>query len=257
MKGPRRHDPITLTTGVLIAGLTGALAAGCRDSTAPEQVLDVRLESAHGVYYLSSEDDIDIEWQETYYTWLFDRLGVEPPSPLIYFKYRDREHMKAVTGRETNGFAEVGNLRFHSIWPIDNHECVHALLSATIGLAPALFNEGAAVAHQTDPSGGILVPRWSGTPIDEIAAARKREGTIPPLSELLDNADFFQYPDTLTYPIAGSFVKYLIERDGYEPLKALLRQSEHRDPPDRLRANFEAAFGGSLDAAWEEWLASL
>ncbi len=250
-----RRVPRWTVAGALV--LATALTGGCRDSTGPADALDVRRESSHGVYYMADGDQVDIEWQETYYAWLFDRFGVEPPGPLVYFKYRDREHMEEVTGRVTNGFAEIGNLRFHSIWPTDNHECVHALLSATIGLAPALFNEGVAVAHQTNPPRGIMEPRWSGTAIDEIAAQRKQEGAIPPLTELLDNPDFRRYSDQLTYPLAGSFVKHLIERDGYGPLKAVFELSEFRDPPDRLRAVFQTVYDQSLEAAWEEWLASL
>jgi len=238
--------------------------SGCGDAAAgpaaPDpgaEELTVRVEGARGVYRMAPGDSVDVPFQEAYYAWLQERLGVPATRPFEYFKYRSRAHMRAVTGRETNGWAERGGYRLHSIWPIDNHEAVHALISGELGLAPPLLNEGAAVAHQTFPHWGIFEARWSGTPLDELAARYRREGRIPALGDLLRGPDFFRHDTGLTYPMAGSFVKSVIERHGYADLRAFFRASAFEDAPDRFRANFRDAFGEELDEAWEVWLARL
>ena len=119
-------------------------------STSPEEELTESMESEHFIYHFSEGDYIDTTWQEQYYDWLNDTLDVELDSNLIYYKYRTREHLKRITGRETNGFAEIGTFKFHTIWEIDNHESVHTIVTQIIGHPVALFNEGIAVDHQTD-----------------------------------------------------------------------------------------------------------
>ena len=44
--------------------------------------------------------------------------------------------MQALTGRSTNGFAEPGTTRFHTIWPTDNHEVVHTIVILHLGFPP-------------------------------------------------------------------------------------------------------------------------
>jgi hypothetical protein len=201
---------------------------------------------------------VNVAAQEAYYIWLLDRFGVEPTAPFVYFKYRNRFHMWAMTGRLVNGWAELeGNWRFHSIWPVDDHECVHALVSALYFVAPPLFTEGVAVAHQMAPAPGALEPRWGGTHIDTLATYYLRAGDIPPLTALLRNSDFFQFDTNMTHPVAGSFVKFLLKRHGYDPIKTLFGASSHSDAPATLRTNYERIFGEDLQHAWNTWLTTL
>ena len=209
--------------------------------------------SAHYVYHMAPGDVVDTTWQERYYTWVVTQLAVQPTARLDYFKYRDRSHMQQVTGRLTNGFAEPGTTRFHTIWPIDNHEGVHTLVILHIGHPTALFNEGIAVAHQTDPHRGDLTPRWSGQPIHTIARNADAAGTIPSLGSLLTSPGFFNFDSNLMYPVAGSFVRYLIDVYGLARMKSFLTGASFDDAATRTTTRFQAAYGKSLDAAWAEW----
>ena len=124
-----------------------------------------------------------------------------------------------MTGRDTNGFAEPGTTRFHTIWQIDNHEGVHTLVILQIGHPPALFNEGVAVgspdrAGAIDPDPAMERDRPSRT-----REAYDAAGRIPPLSSLLRSTDFFGFDANVMYPCAGSFVRYLIDTFGLAPLK--------------------------------------
>lgn len=55
---------------------------------------------------------------------------------------------------------------------------VYIVVGAGWGAAP--FSEGVAVAIETDPVPGDLVPRWSSQPVDGIARDAWRAGTVPP-----------------------------------------------------------------------------
>ena len=243
-----------------ISTILGAvlLITGCHESPplSPADVLSVRRESAHYIYLSSEGDAVDATWQETYHAWLLDQLDVNP-GKVEYRKYRDRAHLRTVTGRNTNGFAEPGTARFHTIWPRDNHEVVHTVVMLTLGHPPALFNEGIAVALSTDPAAGVLEPRWNGRDLDDIAAERLRAGEIPALDRVLESRRFFDVGEETMYPLAGSFVHYLIQNHGWPGIKAYMGASDFDDSAARTRAAFLAVYGFSVDEAWSAWRASI
>ena len=230
-----------------------ACAHGPSGPSASQPALTQVTSSAHYVFRSAPGDMIDSAWQEQYYEWLVSALQLAPSPPLDYNKYRDRAHLKALTGRDTNGFAEPGTTRFHTIWPTDNHEGVHTLVVLQIGHPPALFNEGVAVAHQTDPARGVLVPRWNGTDLHTLAKTYDASGQLPALSALLRSTSFFDFDTNITYPCAGSFVRYLIDTHGLAAFKTYLRSATFDDAPATTEARFQSAYGFSLASAWDAW----
>jgi hypothetical protein len=243
---------------VCFAGLLGAPALlACGDNaTGPSPSAPALSEittTAHYVIHAAPGDTVDTAWQDAYYEWLLPVLQLQPSPRLDYHKYRDRAHLEALTGRSTNGFAEPGTTRFHTIWPIDNHEGVHTLVVLQIGHPPALFNEGVAVAHQTDPRRGLLTPRWNGTDLDALARMYDASGRLPALSSLLTSTDFFRFDDNITYPCAGSFVRHLIDTHGLGAFKAYVGSATFADAAGTTEARFMAAYGRSLTSVWEEW----
>jgi hypothetical protein len=165
--------------------------------------------------------------------------------------------VQAVTGRSTNGFAEPGTTRFHTIWPTDNHEAVHTVVALHLGFPPPLFTEGGAVAHSTDPVRGVLRPRWNSTDIDALARNYDATGRLPPVGSLLGSADFFRFDTNITYPCAGSFVRYLIDRFGLGPLKTYFASATFEDPASVTEARFQAAYGRTIATLWEDWRAQI
>jgi hypothetical protein len=209
--------------------------------------------TSHYVVRTAPGDSVDVAWQDAYYEWLLGALQLQPTAPLEYNKYLDRAHLRALTGRDTNGFAEPGTTRFHTIWPIDNHEGVHTVVILQVGWPPALFNEGIAVAHQTDPAQGSLTPRWNGTDLHVLARQYDAAGRLPPLASLLRSTDFFTVDANVTYPCAGSFVRYLIDTYGLAPLKAFFASAGFNDVPSVTESRFLAAYGRSVTSVWDEW----
>lgn len=241
-----------LTVIFLIFSL--AVVSCKNDVSDPPEELSQRLERTHFEYQFAEGDYIDTVFQEEYHQWLLDTLGVTLDEKLIYKKYRNRGHLKQHTGRETNGFAEVGTTTFHTIWYADNHESVHSVVTLAIGHPPALFNEGIAVAHQADY--GLypeFVPTWNGEDFHELSKEFK-DSDMPSLADLIESRSFFEYDVMMTYPIAGSFTRYLIDTRGMDPIKEFISGSDFYQSGDTTRTRFQEVYGLSLDDAWIEWL---
>lgn len=245
--------------GLLLLGVLVPIA-GCGDQPlAPEDELVLYDESQHFIYYVAPGDGVDPDFQERHYPWATARLELSYPARIEYRKYRDREHMKRVTGRETNGFAEPARGRFHTIGPIDNHEYIHVVFVALVGDSPGLFNEGVAVAHHGASVDGEFDgdPNWSGTSVHELARGFRNAGTLPELAELAVDREWQEHDPEMTYPVAGSFVRFLIDETGIDAFKDYVARAGRNDDFETISADFLAVYGESLDVWWERWLAFL
>jgi hypothetical protein len=253
--------------GMSIRGLASAavvlavttLAACGGSPTAPDYLpgLVVQAETAAYTYRAAPGDSIDTAWQQTYHDWAVAALQITTTRRIVYNKYLNREHMGSITGRfNTNGFATNETFEMHTIWPMDNHEVVH-LLTSTFGFPVALFNEGIAVAHQTNPSGNDFVAKWNGTPLHDHARTFRRTGRLIPLSLIVDSEAFRSRDAEITYPESGSFMRWLIDTHGLAKVKALFGRVAYPDPPAASRAAFLGVFGMMLEEAETQWLAFL
>jgi hypothetical protein len=101
----------------------------------------------------------------------------------------------------------------HTIWPTDNHETIH-LYSSTFGRVTSLFNEGLAVAFQMDPVRGDMTPRWNNRHVHDIALSLRVQGRLPALGTMLTTDAFREMDSQVSYPVAGSFVRYVLDAEG-------------------------------------------
>jgi hypothetical protein len=234
-----------------------ATHAACGDSpTAPgnSAPLEVQAETAAYVYRAAPGDAIDTAWQQTYHEWAVAALEVSLTRRVIYNKYRSRQHMGELTGRSnTNGFATSASFEIHTIWPTDNHEVVH-LYTSTFGLPPALFNEGIAVAHQTNPPGNDFVAEWNGTALHDHARNFRRSGRLIAIGRLIETNEFRRFDAEITYPESGSFMRWLIDTQGMAKVKAFFSRVTFEAPPAASRAAFADVFGMTLEEAEQRWL---
>lgn len=246
-----------------LAVLAAAIAIGaCGDTPLnPSEVLSRQSTSANFVYHWGPDDQApDSVYQERHLEWVRTTLGVVPTQRFQYFKYRDVQQLRALTGHaDGTGFAERGNYRFHTVWPQDNHEYVHALIGAEVGTPPALFNEGIAVAHHGASFSGSFDgdPLWNGAPARAQVRAARDAGALPPLDALLENLDFQRVDSDVGYPAAGSFVRYLIDTRGPVPLLSFIARCPREANAAAVRTLFHEAYGEAIDDAWARWLAWL
>jgi hypothetical protein len=232
------------------------LAAACgKSSLAPSEVLSQSTTTAHFDFRFASGDAVDAPRQEAFHDWIVARLGVSGTQRMTFNKYRDRNHIEKATGMSTNGFADPSTATVHSIWTWDAHEAVH-VYTAAIGRPSDFFNEGIAVALSTDPLAGRFVSLWNNTPIHQIAADTLRAGLIPPLSTMVETEAFRRVSDQASYPLAGSFVSYLIDTHGMAAMREFF-QGSRTDPLVLIRLRFTLVFGLTLEDAELAWRAYL
>jgi hypothetical protein len=250
---------MTRKTAALIGALV--LAACGKHPVTPSSPsslpLSERQDSAFYSFRHAPGDSIDTTRQEAYHQWALAALDVQLPQRVTYNKFSSRSHMGDVTGHyNTNGYAEPSTFNIYTIWPFDNHEVIH-VISALFGSPPALFNEGLAVAHQVDPSRGDFVARWNGTTLHDWARSCRRQGTLLGLGRLLVTSDFRRFDPNVTYPTAGSFVRYLLDTRGLAAVKAFFRGGSAEESAASVRQRFEAVFGRGIDETEREWWALL
>jgi hypothetical protein len=247
-----------LRRAVFVSVLACAVACGGTNSpTEPSQPpLPLAAETTSYRYYYVSGDRVDPDWQESYHAWATARLGVQLPQKIQYYKYQSRQDMGNRTGNyNTNGYAEPARFEIHTLWPTDNHEVVH-IYTALVGRPSDFFNEGIAVAFQTNPTTGDFESRFNGAQVHDACAAYLRAGTLVlPLERIVVTDGFRSVSDSvLSYREAGSFVRFMIDTYGLDRTLEFFRRSSRNDSASVVRGHFLNALGVSLETAEGAWL---
>lgn len=201
----------------------------------------------HIFHYQAGSDaagDIDLiaNVQETAYGTILDQLEVSGLDRKIDgYLYPDNHTKGDVTGNDGNAHAVPMNYESHGVYndqlqAIGAHEDVHIVAYHRIGDAGyALLGEGLAVMVD----GG-----WWGESLDYWATQFHDAGQIPALVDLIDG--FWDYDDTMTYPLAGHFAGFVRDEWGMDVFKELYTAGD-------LDAAFISELGlttGEVEAAW-------
>jgi hypothetical protein len=224
----------TKVFAALVAGL--GLAASAEAASRPGFTLTGH--TAQATYYSRGSARADVRRIEAFVTRLQTQLDA-PAAASQYYTYDSPEQIAAVTGHHAAGVTFGRRREVHSTQPFHRHELVH-LVAAELGDPGRFFQEGLAVVLGDER-------RWQGRPVDSIARSHAVAGTVSALVADFDGA----HPD-VAYPVAGSFVAWLIDTHGIDRVRGLFRVSGAQGA-----AAFEIAFGAPLDAAAREWSRSL
>jgi hypothetical protein len=253
------RERLVLKTIGVMALLTLAAACGGSSGTPSSPTpspLPLAAESANFRYYYSPGDSVEVQRQEAFHEWAVARLGIVLPQKIDYRKYTSRADMGSRTGHyNTNGFAEPELFTIHTLFSWDNHETVH-IYTARVGMPPEFFNEGIAVAFQTNPLAGDYEPRYEGQQVHDAVRLYRQSGQLLlPLSRIVTTSGFRGISDSvLSYREAGSFVAFLITRFGMDDVLAFFRASTRDDSVAVIELQFQQAFGTTLAVAEAEWL---
>jgi hypothetical protein len=169
------------------------------------------------------------------------------------FLVDSRARMKQLVGEEGNGFAfgshnpSTSKLEFvtamiysDTIKAIGAHETCHTLAYLLWGKPRgAWLNEGLAV-YSDD--------QWRGLPLHPVAKVLLDKGELLPIADFLEDSWTKKYPDMITYPELGSFVKFLYEKYGLDAVKNLWQHGAR---------NADSAFGKNIATLEAEWRAEL
>jgi hypothetical protein len=245
------HARLVVLAGVLAAGCGGSPTSPSADGPPHTQTLA----TPHFDYHYSQGDAVDAAWQEAFHEWATRELRVSVTRRITYYKYMSPAHMLALHNGpgNVNAWADPDRFVLHTIWPTDSHETIH-LYASLFGRATSLFNEGLAVAFQVDPVRGDMTPRWNNRHVHDVTRSLRQQGRLPPLDALLTLDAFRRADSQMSYPAAGSFVRYLLDsHGGIEPIRDLFARSRHDDPAEASRLNFEAVYLQPLQAIEAEW----
>ena len=246
--------PVALPAAALFAALS------CGSPSAPTPLaLSQTLATAHYTFHYAQGDAINSAWQEEFHAWAATALEVAGDRPITYNKYLSRQHMDALINvGNTNGFADPNTFTLHTLWPTDNHEAVHLLASSFANPGPvALFNEGLAVAHQTNAPAGDFVAKWSGVPLDDRARAFRASGQLAPIASIATTSGFRAINPDVAYPESGSFMKHVLGRFALSDVKTFFRRGRPGDSLATVQAAFVEVFGVSLAQVEADWLSQL
>ena len=212
-----------------------------------ENRLDGLKETAHfKIYYeKGSEVEKEIEWitqdHEFRYAQLIRYFQIQPTQKVRSYIYTSPEQKKRLMGARGTSVEDPLGYGFHINYedfphPVMKHELAHALtadwhpilkVSLKIGL-----HEGIAVAADWD-EGKLTAHQWS--------QAMRQLDIAPKMSQIM-GLGFWGQASGQSYTLAGSFVRFLIERYGIEKAKRVFPTG-----------NFQEVYSKSLAELEEEW----
>ena len=88
-----------------------------------------------------------------------------------------------------------------------------------------------------------------------LARTYDASGRLPPVASLLGSTGFLPVRRQHHVPCAGSFVRYLIDRYGLNPLKTYFASATFEDVAAVTEARIQAAYGHTVASLWDEWRA--
>jgi len=269
---------ISIPVAVLISlGVIGAGASEGLPSTSllPAEIdptyagtLSQILGSDHFIFHLKPGDtSIEVARYEAFHEWATTYLGVTPAKKIDYYKFSSADEMAAALGRPSRGTAYPPEFAMASIYPWQNHECLH-LYNSLLSPVPTirLIKKGMVVAHEFDPWNDDWVSQWNRREVEEpyiyidMAIEDRAAGWHVPMESILESDGFneaFAERGMVIYVQAGTFVRYLIDTFGLEAMKSIFRAVAYDDSRENILTAFRASFGVSVadaEAGWQAWL---
>jgi hypothetical protein len=263
---PRRAS-VSARAGRLASAIGLLVLAGCSGSEGPlgpppDAPLDRTLESVHFEFHFAAGDTIrpnEADINDRAYEIIRDALVTDFSRRIEFNKYFNADHIERLTGRRTGGgFVLDGQIFLTRA--LDPHEIVHVIAQDELGRPSDFFDEGLAVNF-----GGLRVEGGEVTlfpsalrnfEVDRealtVLASGRFSGSI---RQILTSSDFDAMPFEVTYPLAGSFVKFLLRTRGPAAVRTFFQSASQFDPLPQIEADLEAAFGAPLDALEADWRA--
>ena len=219
----------------LLCGLLAAVPAWAE----PSRGFQLAARTPHFLFYSRNGEPIDVHEVERS-LWKVQRLlGQELPGRAEYYRYGTPQEVAADLGEYATGVTLGSRRQIHTVRRESHfHEIVH-LVAAQLGDPGPFFQEGLAVA--------LSGASWRGQALTRVRLpAGLRRQKISALA-----ARFESLRPEVAYPVAGSFVAFLIKTHGVARVAAFFRASGGSGVPrDEV---FRATFGAGLDEAGAAW----
>jgi hypothetical protein len=196
-------------------------------------------------YFSQRRLPVDVRRSESFLDRLETVFGATPRGQRVqYYRYASQADIRNQAGLYALGVTDLSRGEVDSVWGYHPHELVH-VAAGRIGRPPAFFAEGLAVALSSGD-------RWGERTVDAVAREALAAGhRLDPFMTAFEEQD----PE-LAYPIAGSFVAYLIDTYGIDQVLAFYGACGTRL---RLESALRETFGrtsASLTLAWTRALSA-
>jgi hypothetical protein len=224
--------------GAVVAGMLMAVAA----SAAPPPGFEPTAETTHFKFFARGEDPVDVQKIEKFLVSLEQTLDQQLSGQAQYFRYERPEDIAATTGAYVAGLTYANTREIHTTQPFHAHEVVH-LLASQIGDPGPFFREGLAVALGDEA-------KWQGKSVHRLAKEYGRNLTLRGLM-----LGFGEMDPQRAYPVAGSFVAFLIHKHGVLKVKEIFSTARSLRGDETVK--FATVFGQSLEDAEGEWRRTL
>ena len=187
--------------------------------------------------------------QETCYKQIADFLDIRSDITITYYFYPDRKIKDDLTGNDGNGHTVWKKHQIHALYNnnvkcIGSHEDTH-ILSLPYGRSVKLFREGMAE---------YLSKKWHGKLHDYWVKTFYQKKNLPVLEKIVDDRLWDEIDDMITYPIAGSFTKYLINKIGKEKYLKLYKKINSINNPELNKKIIHMLTGQKLTDLQEDWI---
>jgi hypothetical protein len=204
----------------------------------PPRGFQLAAQTRNFLFYSRHGEPIDVHEVERS-LWKVQRLlGQELGGRAEYYRYGSTQEVAADIGPYAAGVT-LGRLRqIHTVKDSHLHEIVH-LVAAQLGDPGPFFHEGLAVA--------LSGSKWRGQALTGVRLPTGLRGQT--LSALIGR--FEDVDAAIAYPLAGSFVAFLIKTHGVSRVADFFRACGDSGRP--RDAAFRATFGVTLDEAGATW----
>lgn len=226
-----------------MSGLLMMLMASAIATTTSATGFHVAAETRNFVFYARDDAKVDPAKNQRFLDETAKQLGATVEGRRGYYRYAWAEEVSFALGSVAAGAsgAYMANGDVHSSRDFDAHEIVHRV-AFQLGDPGSMFQEGLAV--ELGDAG-----RYGSARVDELA---RRYASSVAFRTLADS--FHKLAPEVRYPMAGSFVKFLVKRHGVAKVGQFFGACPNAAARD---AQFASAFGQTLDQAGAAWLASL
>ena len=231
----------TQTAATLALGILASTAL----YAAPLPGFALTAQTEHFSFYTRSKQAVEAQKTEQYVAKVEELLGERLSGRADYYRYGSAEEIQFATGQYSAGltYATSGPGQIHSMKAFHPHEIVH-LVAERLGNPGTFFHEGLAVAIGDEG-------RWAGKSVNAIAKDLVKAGKLTSVSALVNQFD--RMDPQSAYPVAGSFVAFLIKTQGIAKTAQFFRACSGGN----TATAFQHTFGLSMDEAGAGWVATL
>ena len=217
---------------------------------------------------VSAVNQMNIDTSQAHQEAITKLLGVQPPGPVEIFTYADPDDLVGVHGDRSKLVILRNHRQLHHMSYRHLHELTHIYSywagggHRTIPLVEEGFAEafGNWTWQPGDPLEKLAVKEANDKHVHLAAKEWLVQGSLPDLEGLLEDHAFRTYQGPLSgfsYFFAASFVLFLIDEYGWEPLRQFFETVCVEDDANQVQEAFMSIYGHPVRELQSQWHAFL